>query len=295
MKQMTFVLTVILLCISCKKDDLLLKVGNFQFTETATLPSVLDESSGLEIAGSTTLWSHNDRNGKAELYRFDTLGLLTQTLEITNAENVDWEDLTQDDDGNLYIGDFGNNDNDRQDLVIYKISNDDLSTANNEVAASKIFFSYPDQTAFPPAESNFQFDVEAMFAKGEYLYLLSRDRSRPFIGNTKLYQIPNTPGEYTATLLATILTDSDKNKGQITAVDLSPDKQTLAMISNTSIWLYQNIIGDNFFGGEVLHLDLPIDLDMEGLVFWDNCTIFLSNEKGSGEPAILYKIELCKP
>jgi hypothetical protein len=34
--------------------------------------------------------------------------------------NIDWED-TKDKNGNLYVGDFGNNDNERKDLCIYKI------------------------------------------------------------------------------------------------------------------------------------------------------------------------------
>jgi sugar lactone lactonase YvrE len=31
---------------------------------------------------------------------------------VENAENNDWEDITKDIHGNIYVGDFGNNDND---------------------------------------------------------------------------------------------------------------------------------------------------------------------------------------
>ena len=120
MKRFAFVLTVLLLCQYCKKEPLLLKVGNFQFEQIASLPAILNESSGLENAGSGEFWSHNDKGGNPELYRFDTLGMLEQTLRITNASNVDWEDMTIDDAGNIYIGDFGNNNNERTDLKIYK-------------------------------------------------------------------------------------------------------------------------------------------------------------------------------
>ena len=44
-----------------------------------------------------------------------------------------------------------------------------------------------------------------------------------------------------------VLTNLIKEKGQITAADLSPDGQTMAMISNTSIWIFQNISGEYFF------------------------------------------------
>jgi sugar lactone lactonase YvrE len=42
--------------------------------------------------------------------------------------NIDWEDITKDKDGNLYVGDFGNNDNERKDLCIYKIDKKSLTT-----------------------------------------------------------------------------------------------------------------------------------------------------------------------
>lgn len=293
MKRLAFILTVFLLCQYCKKEPLLLKVGNFQFEQIANLPAILNESSGLENAGTNEFWSHNDKGGSAELYRFDTLGILNQTLRITNASNIDWEDMTIDAEGNIYVGDFGNNDNERSDLKIYKIAAADIDQNNNEVTAEVIRFSFPEQIAFPPPDENLVFDVESMFAKGSKLYLITRDRSKPFIGKSNLYRLPNTPGEYDAINMDAVLTNLIKEKGQITAADLSPDGRNMAMISNTSIWIYQHINDDQFFDGNLLQLDLPIELDMEGLVFADDCTIYMTNEKGPNEPAILYRIKIC--
>src|SRR5690606_33877479 len=80
----------------------------------APLPEVLTESSGLESNADYSFWSHNDSGNAPKLIRIDTLGQVLQQLEI-DAINVDWEDMTKDVDGNLYIGDFGNNDNVRTD------------------------------------------------------------------------------------------------------------------------------------------------------------------------------------
>lgn len=295
MKKLTFSLLTILCIFSCKKESTtpLLQVGSFQFSETTTLPTIINESSGLEMATNGNFWSFNDRNGAPDLYQFDTTGMLTRVLNISNATNVDWEDMTKDAAGNIYVGDFGNNDNDRQDLVIYKIASTDVSGNSNSVTATKIEFSYPEQTAFPPADNEAFFDVESMFSKGEFLYLLTRDRSDPFIGKTSLYRLPNTPGTYEATFVVDFFTNTNKDKGQITAADLSPDGKTLAMISKEKMWLFQNISGDDFFAGEVLNLDLPIQLDMEGAIFADDCTLYLSNEDKPSKPAILYKIAIC--
>ena len=288
-------ITIIVFIFSCKKNGgKLLTVGDFQFTEITNLPNVLDESSGLETASSKSFWSFNDSKGNAEIYEFDTLGTLLNTVTLSNAINRDWEDMTKDEAGNLFIGDFGNNDNDRQDLVIYKILNADINQNNGQVAVSKIEFNFPEQNNFPPPDSERFFDVEAMFAKNNFLYLLTRDRTKPFVGKTTLYRLPAEPGNYEATFLGDFITDAKKRKGQITAADISPDETTLVVISKEVIWLFQNIQGEDFLGGEMMKLDLPLQLDMEGVVFLNDCHIYMCNENKSGNMAKLYKVDICR-
>ena len=43
---------------------------------------------------------------------------MTETIKL-KLKNVDWEDLTQDDKGYIYIADTGNNNNKRRELDIY--------------------------------------------------------------------------------------------------------------------------------------------------------------------------------
>lgn len=93
------------------------------FREIASLPPQAKEASGLEITNSKSLWTHND-GGVPALFEFDTLGNLVKTLHL-NHINAGWEDMTQDDAGNFYIGAFGNNKNNRKNLKIYKIANPD--------------------------------------------------------------------------------------------------------------------------------------------------------------------------
>lgn len=128
----------------------------------ASLPSVIDESSGVEVSDRNSIWSHNDSGGKPELYQFDSTGTLMRTLGIQNAGNRDWEEITRDSDGNIYVGDFGNNSNNRTNLVIYKVMHPDIVSATS-VSAPTINFTYPNQYAFPPAAALQNFDMEAMF------------------------------------------------------------------------------------------------------------------------------------
>ena len=81
-------------------------------------------------------------------------------------------DITKDKKGNIYIGDFGNNANERKDLCIYKVAKNELSK-ENAVSEYKIFFSYPEQTEFPPKKKEMFYDVEGFFEYKNHFYLFS--------------------------------------------------------------------------------------------------------------------------
>lgn len=81
--------------------------------------------------------------------------------------------------GNLYIGDFGNNDNVRQDLCIYKINNNSLNQ-ENAVPAYKISFAYPEQKDFPPKKTEMMFDVEGFFEFKNHFYLFTKNITSNF-------------------------------------------------------------------------------------------------------------------
>src|SRR3712207_6165966 len=84
------------------------------------------ESSGLELApDETAFWTHADSGNPPKIYRVNTAGKLLQTYDIPNTTNLDWEDLAKDNQGYLYIGDFGNNSNTRKDLRIYRTKEND--------------------------------------------------------------------------------------------------------------------------------------------------------------------------
>jgi len=290
--QRYFLLLLCLFCsIGCSKDNPTIQSGVFELQEITSLPSVLKEASGLEIKDNT-YWSFNDNSGKKELYQFDKTGSLVNTFSI-NAKRQDWEDIAQDKAGNLYLGDFGNNDNDRKDLRIYKIEAADL-ISNATIEPTIIHFSLEDQSQFPPPKTQRSFDVEALIALNDYLYLFTKDRSKPFLGNTKVYQLSTQVGTHTATLLGLFTTDSKSAKGAITSADNSPNNNKIALLSNQVIWVFSNFTGTNFFDGTIERFDLPIQRQMEGLVFEDDCTLLLINEHTDKQSGQLYRVTICK-
>lgn len=255
--------------------------------QLADLPSILDESSGLAHHGDHTFWSHNDSGNAAELYRIDTLGQHIQTL-IISATNVDWEELAKDAAGNIYIGDFGNNANVRTDLRVYRLSADFVDETS-PVDVDTIFFDYGNQLAFPPADADRHFDMEAMVWLNDTLHLFSKDRSSPHLGITRHYKLPATPGTYTIFPQATFNTGQGNSILSVTGAAISDDGQRLVLLNANSIWLFTDFIGSNFFAGSVQHLMLGNLSQKEAICFVGDM-LYLTDEQSPLSDGHLYRV-----
>lgn len=284
-----FFTLMLILSMGCKKEEPPL-VDIEDFKTVATLPSVISESSGLLVTSINEIWSHNDKGGTPQLYAFDKQGTLLNTLTITNATNVDWEDLTQDKNGNVYISDSGNNENDRENLRIYKIGN--LSINQTTVEAEIINFSLEGQQNFPPADDNLSYDVEALIATGDSLYLFTRDRTNPFLGETNLYVLPQLAGNHIAQFRGNFKTNSVEKRGGIRGAAISPDESRVALLSKTDVWVFTDFTNNDFFNGTVIIKNLPSETQKEGIDFYDNCHVYISDERGN-EGGKLYELNTC--
>ena len=98
---------------------LLLSCQNFgQLILITDLPKDLKEVSGTEIVPKSDLiWMVNDSGNKPILFGVNYRGKIIKEIDI-RAKNNDWEDLASDENGAIYIGDFGNNSNKRKNLSI---------------------------------------------------------------------------------------------------------------------------------------------------------------------------------
>ncbi len=296
LKEFKRILLFVLILTACKKEKnhepIVISPG-IAFQTITDLPSVLEESSGIETADSNKFYSINDSKGEAELYVFDTIGELTRTIKIDNADNVDWEDLSQDKDGNFFVGDSGNNDNNRTDLKIYRIPSPATFTENT-ISAESISFSYENQTKFPPPNSAAFFDSEAFFVFNDSIFLFIKDRSKPFEGKTLMYQIPAELSNHSALLKGEFRTLKTKSEGAITSADISPSGNKMVLISQRNAWIFTDFSGTNFFEGKVKVIALPVKYQMEGVVFVDDCLLYLTNEKDGGHFSALHKLKICE-
>lgn len=249
-------------------------------TKVPTLPAAVNESSGLHYDG-TSLWTHNDSGNSNQLFALDTLsGDILQTVTVSNATNVDWEDITFD--GTyLYVGDFGNNQGGRKNLVIYKIRRNSIgSAANVSVAAEKIAFSYPDQTDFTPASEQTSFDCEAFFYYQGALHLFTKDWKNK---NTQHYTVPVQPGTYVATKKEAYAVN-----GLVTGATIASTGEViligydLTISAPAFLWLLYDFKDENFFTGNKRRIELGDTFTMgqvEGITFRQGEDGYISSER----------------
>lgn len=284
MKNIYLVFSAFIL-LSCQKDSSNLK-------ELFSLPKKLKEVSGITyFANENLIWTLEDSGNANTIYALNLTGELVKKLTIENIKNVDWEDITKDKLGNIYIGDFGNNDNTRKDLCIYKINKEELKK-DKAKTAYKIDFSYPEQTEFPPKKTKMLYDVESFFEFQNYFYLFTKNRSKNFDGTSLVYKIANKAGKQKAVLVATFKSCSNYNHCAITSAAISPDEKKIALLCHDKIILFENFKQDYFTKGTRIDINLNHFSQKEAIVFQDNQTVLIADEKDNKLGGKVYKYKL---
>jgi len=254
----------------------------------------LRESSGIVASRRHpgVFWSHNDSGDTARLFAFRRDGGAVYPpdtaeyhgIDVAAAANRDWEDITTDDAGQLYIGDIGNNGNARTDLAIYVVPEPDPATVEHAAATRRIAYAYPDQPELPAPAGQRNFDAESLFWADGTLWILSKDYDDL---KTRLYRfgalrsdgvnVPDKVGEFEA-------------GGMVTGADASPDGTRLAFTGYRAeqidgrqqvvgfLWVFERAPGGGFFEGRSWHRRFLAG-QVEA-VAWDGDALVLTNEPG---------------
>lgn len=270
-KLIAFLLSVRALFMPCCPGEEATDNLRYSATPYARMDAALAESSGLEHAAGGGFWVIRDSGGPSVLYKISAEGKIVEEL-VLNIPNSDWESLARDRLGNIYIGDFGNNSNRRQDLAIYKI---------NPVteAVETILFHWEDQQAFPPPKDSLNYDCEAFFWHGGQLHLFTKSRGDLLVRH---YLLPDTAGTYAAELLETVPVN-----GLVTAADISPDGATVALLTYGQIYFFATAAPNKQLSRLIRCVRVPWAGQSEAVLFLRNNSLLLSNETGK-----LYFLEL---
>ena len=276
---MKYVLTLIFLFFG------LLTIRSQTATEITNLQTPdLDENSGL-IFYNNNIITFNDSGGEANLYEINAnTGNITRTVTITNATNVDWEDITQDA-SYIYIGDIGNNNGNRTDLKIYKIAKNDYNGSDDIAVAEIISYSYADQLDFTSNPNDTNWDAEGLISYSDQLLIFSKN----WVDNrVNVYSIPKTNGTHSA-----LLKSSYNTNGLITSAEISlneniiyligysssqaPFMYTIHGIPNNSLDIFSGVIS------EKISNIVPIGNQVEAIALFEitpnQHRLYISNEK----------------
>jgi hypothetical protein len=216
------------------------------------------ETSGIAASHRTkdVLWVHNDSAGQPVLYAIGTDGRLRGSVRVAGVKNIDWEDIASFDlDGQawLLIADTGDNNGTRKNCSLYVIAEPDaagLSLARELTAtvAWRIPVVYP--------EGAHDCEAVAVDAKEETVFLLTK-RTQP----ATVYSLPlrpaadgkTRPAEPIARLTGVpktnarqkiLPTPTGRYRAQATAMDISPDRTTAAVLTYGDVLLFPRRPGE---------------------------------------------------
>ena len=242
------------------------------------LPDEVKETSGL-LYFDDALWTINDGGNLPVIYKLDPkTGTVVARTTVANAENNDWEALAQDD-KYVYIGDFGNNSGNRNNLCILKIEKSKMAGSGDAVINADIIrFSYPDYPEKIERKKDNNFDCESLICIDDSLYLFSKNRGD---NQTKLYRLPRQEGSYTAKLMT-----SFNVRGLITGADYNKTTREITLVGYTNktwmpfIWLLYDYEGNKLFSGNKRRIDMlniPAT-QTEGIAYTDGRQCVITSE-----------------
>lgn len=261
---------------SCEYDDVTYN-PNF----LSNLPDTVNETSGV-IVLDNGIWTHNDSGNEPKLYLLDENSYeLIRTVHIRDYPNVDWEEITHNEDY-VFIGDFGNNNGGRTDLKILKFEKSLLlDNSIDTIDVSEVInFSYPDQTDFQHIDNEHNFDCEAFIYFNDSLQIFTKHRADEF---TKHYTLPAEAGTYSA-----ILKDSLEVFGQVTASHIQGDT-LIALLGYRPSALFEPFVfllwdfpSDQVFNGNKRRVSLGTVMEMgqnEAIYFTGNNQGYITAEE----------------
>ncbi|WP_333597495.1 hypothetical protein [Chryseobacterium flavum] len=255
-----------------------------------SLPKKLKEVSGITLSKDKKItWVIEDKGNKNSIYGLNSEGQLLAQIPVENAENTDWEDIISDTQGNIYIGDFGNNDNNRQDLAILKMDLKDVKQTTTKVIQTTKFH-YEGQTEFPPKKSNLLYDCEGFVEMDGNFYLFTKNRSKGFDGTFLVFQVPNKEGDFEAKLIGRLKLQGGYNDAAITSAAINSTKDKIVLLTHKNIHVLTGFTADNFNSAKIQKISLNHNSQKEAIVFFNDKTLLIADEKGKDEGGNVYQL-----
>jgi hypothetical protein len=234
-------------------------------------PAIRENSGLIPAKTPGVFWTLNDSGNPPMLFAVNAAGKTLASVRV-DARNIDWEDLANDDEGNLYIADVGNNTGRRTTVYVHRVAEPDVNAAP---AVLKVSHTWALTFSAKP------FDCEALFIYKAHGYLLSKYRDGTPTG---LYRFALSDRQAPAVLEKVC---DLPVRFPVTAADISRDGRRVAVLTVGGPYLF-----DLATPGDVASIArtasrsvLYTDVDMEAACLTPD-GLLASTEKG---PMLLFR------
>lgn len=225
-------LWTVLLALGARADTCAAYLPGEAIGELSDTP--VTESSGVvESRTRDGVWfTHNDRGDDAVIYAFDLAGKLIETHEVKGAEHEDWEDIAAAPCPRggecLYIGDIGDNDDERPSITVY------VAKEPAEGKSAKVVERWTGIYDDGPH------DAEALLVNPctGRVHIITKEGD----GEAGIYRFPPFPGRETATLerIGTVVLDGlTSDSRQVTSADFDADGDRAVLRTADRIYEWQ--------------------------------------------------------
>jgi len=252
----------------------------------------LSESSGVVVSRclEDVLWSHNDSGEDPILYAMGSSGRDRGAFTISNAENIDWEDIAisaTSDGCDIYIADIGNNYSLRTEFAIYVIREPEegaMNSKDRELEAKRIKFTYdlPDGAPSPDAETLM------IHPKSGDVYIVTKVKSGP----AEVFRISSDvlKNSETKAVRITEIAIPSIPPGLVTGGDISPDGMRMVLVDY--LGAYEFTLSDPSKDFEEIFSSSPVLIKLgkrrqgESISYTPDGTALFATSEGVNSPII---------
>jgi hypothetical protein len=187
----------------------------------------IQESSGLSASEcQDVLWTHNDAGNGPLIYAMDLKGKHLGVWRVTGASSTDWESIATYRDASgtcqLFIGDIGDNDQTRPEILIYRIPEPTIDS-DSAISSSAKPLSTPAADVMRIKYTDGCQNAETLLVhpKTGDVYIVTKAKQGP----AAVHRVKPIFGNATAAITEKVATVSlpTKPEGLITGGSLSPD------------------------------------------------------------------------
>lgn len=241
------------------------------------------ESSGLAASrlAPGLFWTHNDTRGGAVVHAFDRRGKSRGAWRVAGASVVDWEDIAAGPGPQgrpyLYVGDIGDNDNNRAEVVVYRFPEPAVAesgAARETEAAEAVRLKFPDGPR----------DAETLLVHPRTgdIYIINKTNTED-AGVYKLAAPRRFSGTHTLERVGSISRQGMTGKW-FTGGDISPDGRRVVLCDNASAYELELPAGNSNFDAVWSRPLAPVPLGErkqgEGVAYsHDGSSLFATSER----------------